>query len=214
MTDIALVDLGALGLPNSEEFALVSTAGGAYLPRLQLGGSTSDAVKQRKVQMGNHYLVENDTPTDLGSSVDVIVLGWMSKALDVSGAKPISNFDVHSEGFKKIQAKSAVKDSNCMYGPSYLVYIPSVGKFAEYFMSSKTARKESKNMQARLGMAATLSSELIETTEYSWFGPIIRPCSTPITPPSSADIVSANEKFQAQKQQVVETVAPASDRKR
>ncbi len=196
-------------IPNTNEsFELVSTAGGSWLPRLQLGGSSSKEVKARRVQMGNHFLVDGENVTDLGASLDIIVLNWMPKALEIKGDKITSNFDPKSAEFKRIQALSGVQNSGAMYGPTYLVYIPSIQKFAEYFMSSKTARKESPHVQDNIGKGVTLTSHLIEGTDYSWFGPLVAANSTPIQLPPNEDIVAANEKFNAQKKTVVETVAP------
>lgn len=205
----------AIQINSQDSYEIVSTATGSWHPRLQLGGSSSKEVKSRRVQMGNHFLVDGEVITDLGLSLDLAVLNWLPKALEIGKDNKItSNFDPKSAEFKRIMALSGIKDSGAMYGPAYLVYIPSIQKFAEYFMASKTARKSSKDMQAALGKNVTLTSLLIDNGQYSWFGPVITQTASPIQLPQNEDLLAANDKFLNQKKSIVEQVAEPAGRAR
>ena len=48
--------------------------------------------------------------------------------------------DHESDEFKRIAAKSLEKESHCMYGPSFLVFERSSGRFLEFFCGSKSTR--------------------------------------------------------------------------
>jgi hypothetical protein len=59
--------------------------------------------------------------------------------------------------------------------PLFLLWVPAAQTFATFFMSSKTARRESGAVSARLGKAATFSAKLIKTPRYTWHGPVCTP---------------------------------------
>lgn len=203
-------------IPQSDDNGVlaVATASG-FLPRLQLYGGNSDACKEGKIGIGRWGLVRGDSIEDLGPTVDVLVCAGRAKAVRIAGETIISSFDHQSEEFKAIQADSDVEDSGCMYGPEFLVYVPSAGVFATYFMQSKTARKEAKGVHALLRKAATLKAKLISTKKYKWHGPEVAPCSTPFQMPDLAILKSEIEKFQNQKASgPAETVEAADERAR
>lgn len=200
---------GALSTFSAEDMALVSTSGD-FLPRLQLYGGNSNAVKEGKIGVGCYGLVRGaDTIENLGTEVDIIVVDGKAKALRVGADKTIiTKFDPQDVEFKKIMAESNVKDSGCMYGPEFLIYVPSIEQFATFFMSSKTSRREAKNVYARMGKAGTLKANLIKTAKYMWHGPVCTPCSTPFDNlPSADEFGDAVTKFKAEKGSNVETVA-------
>lgn len=107
----------------------------------------------------------------------------------------ITCFDHTDQMFKDIMAESEKKDSGCMYGPEYLVWIPSMKVFALFFMGSKTGRREAPALRALLGKAATLRTKLIESKQFSWHGPVVSACSTPFDIPSQEEIAQEVEKF-------------------
>lgn len=199
---------GEIATMSPEDFALVSTAGD-FLPRLQLYGGNSTAAKEGKIGIGCYGIVRSkDVIEDLGKSVDVVIVDGRAKALRVEKDNSIiTKFDPNDVEFKKIMAESNVKDSGCMYGPEFLLYVPSAEAFVTFFMSSKTARRAAKNVYARMRKGATLSAELIKTAKYSWHGPVCNPSSAPFeNMPSADDFTEASNKFRAEKGSEVETV--------
>ena len=105
-----------------------------------------------------------------------------------------------------------------MYGPEYLVWIPSVKALATFFLSSPTARRESASIHARLRKAATLKAKLINGKKHKWHGPVITPCSTPFDLPDMTYLNEEIEKFSNPKASSViiegETEAGAEERVR
>lgn len=193
---------------DDKQLAAVS-ASGDFLPRLQLFGGNSDAVKKQQIPIAHYGLVRGkDTIEDLGAEVDVLVVCGRPKALRIADDGTIvTKFDPNDDQFKKIMEDSNIQDSGCMYGPEFMLYVPDAQSFATFFMSSKTARRVAAAVHQRVRKAATLKAELIETKKYSWHGPVCVPCSTPLTPPSAEDIQAAIKKFMAAKESSVE-VAP------
>ena len=58
----------------------------------------------------------------------------------------IVNYDPDSKEFKRIAATSLEKESHCMYGPSFLVFERSHGRFLEFFCGNKSSRSEAKKV--------------------------------------------------------------------
>jgi hypothetical protein len=168
-----------------------------YLQRFQLFGSRSDACAEGLIPMGHYGLVKDQVISDLGDEVDAVICAWRSKAIDNSGEQIIINYDVNSETYDRIAAKSTTRDSNCMYGKEFLLWIPDANLFATYHMNSKTARRESKKMAPLIGKAATFRVHLIDpkNSKWKWHGPVVTPCSTPLTVPSIDKLRIEIEKF-------------------
>ena len=202
---------GPLATPGSFDSMVT---GGDYLPRLQLFGSKSDACAEGKIGIGHYGLVKDETITDLGVEIDIAIISWRSKAVQIDGDNVVVDHkpEIDKDGnitnpvFNKIVQLSRVKNSGCMYGPEFLVWIPNARVFAIYHMNSKTARREAKNMEPLLGKAATLKCHLIDNGRYKWHGPIVIPCSAPIEMPSEDKIRSEWTKFQNPPENDIETV--------
>jgi hypothetical protein len=184
------------GVATQDDAAFEAAASSdAYLPRFQLMTSSSEKCKRGEFPINHYAIVEGQTFTDLDKEVDVLVLSWHPKALDMSGDAIVASYDTTSDLYKDIQTKSGVKDSKCMFGPEYLLYIPSVGKYATFFLGSKSARKEARSIQALLENAATIKSKLIEWKTYSWQAPVIIGCSTEFEIPPREDLVAKVKQF-------------------
>lgn len=139
-----------------------------YLQRLQLLTSQSTVVK-KDLSLANQYALLNSDGLDaIGTDIDIFIGPCRPKALDMSGETPVTSFDKDSEVFKDIQARSDEQDSGCMFGPEFLVWIPSQQKYATWFLATKSHRKLYKEVRALTGNAARLSSRLVETKDYSW----------------------------------------------
>jgi hypothetical protein len=189
--------------PKVDDAAFDAVAsGGKYLPRLQLFGSNSDAAKEGKIPNGTYGIVTGkDQLTPLGPEVNVLVISWRPKAIEI-GDEIIESYDHTSETFKSIVAKSETPDSGCMYGPEYLLWVPSEKKFVTFMMGSKSARREAPNLKAILESqkdgkipAATLKCTLIAGKKHKWHNPVITVCSTPFEMPTIDKLVEVANEF-------------------
>ena len=180
--------------PLSTDFSDI-VASGDYLGRLQLFGAKSNAVAQGDIPMGHYGLVKDDVITDLGDEIDIIIIGWRPKALDTSGDDLIIDHDAKSDIFAEIKERSGVKDSGCMYGPEFLIWLPEQSVFATFYMGNKTARREAKKVLPLVGKAVTLKCHLIETGKHKWHGPLAFPCSTPLVVPHEDKVRAEWAKF-------------------
>jgi len=184
---------------GDDAFGAVSSSG-KYLPRLQMFGGNSGQVKEGKIGMAHYGLVSGkDSLQDLGKEVDCLPIVWRPKAMDISGESIITVFDHTDAEFKRIQERSEIKDSGCMFGPEFLLWIPAVKKFATLYMANKTARREAPAIRDRLHperKPTTLAVQFIKTTKYSWHGIVCKPCSTPFDMPLDEAIDEEAERFQ------------------
>jgi len=178
-----------------EEFT-ATCAGSDYLPRFKLFGSKSDAVAEGKILPGHWGLDVDGEITDLGPEVELVIVTWRTTAIQTSPDFVICH-DSKSRVYDGIKAMSTVKDSGCMYDPEFLVWIPEVSTFATLHMNSKTARREAKKIGPLIGKAATFKCKLIDPpgSKYKWHGPVVIPCSSPLTVPDAAVVVGEAEKF-------------------
>lgn len=183
-----------------------------YFPRIKLCQGNAKEVLQGKVSKGGNYgLVKGkDDIEDLGNSIDVVICAGRPKAMR-TGEQIITIFEEDSDEFKKIMAESKTKDSGCFYGPEYLLYIPAAQTFATFFMNNPTMRREAGAIHSRLRNAATVSTHLIETESFSWFGPKCSDCSTPLDLPEMDVIKNTVEKFENEKSSQIQTVDETND---
>jgi len=215
-TDTDLINIPNGGTPavaDDEWDAMV--AGKGVFSRVQLMTNKSDLVTTGEFPM-NHFAlvgVGNSVEDDLGKTLEVIVCGLRAKAMRI-GDPMIIVFEVKHLEFAKIQAESTLQDSGCMFGPEFLVYIPSVEKFATLFFNSKSMRREAPNMRKRLGKGALLQSKLIETARFKWTTTIVKPCTAPLTPPDPEPLEEALETFNNPEPIVHEKAPETSGRER
>jgi hypothetical protein len=171
-------------------------------PRLQLY-TKGMAIKRRLVKSGHYGIPESaDEITDLGASIDVLVLARRPKAVDMSHWDAIiTSYDPDSPEFLRIAAKSLDKESNCMYGPSFLVIERNNWQRPlEFFCGTKSSRTEAKTIYPFLALTAedikrrglkgeeqhgplpmTLTTRLIEEGKWSWHVPVANKCTRPFT---------------------------------
>lgn len=169
---------------------------GQYLPRLQLCGASSNLCKEGKIPIARYAFVKSkDNFTDIGVAVNVRLYGLRVKAMKFMPDTILSYFDHTKEEFKAIQAVSLERDSGCLAGPEYLVWIPQYG-WCTLFLTSKSARNESPNIRPFLGKAATFTIHLAENKKKDkWH--VIRsgPCSVPIGEPDADEVQAMRHKF-------------------
>lgn len=178
-------------------------AGGGFLPRMQLFSTSSDVVKQGDFPM-NHYglVVSKEDIIDLGREVDVAFLGYRPRAIDASDKNNIrASSIIKGDLFKEIQVKQAtIKNSGCMWGPEFLLWIPSQEKFATILFGNPTARNEAPKAGALMNRPATFKSRLIDNGTNKWQAIVVIPCSTPFQVPLKEEINRVTEEFYAPKE--------------
>ncbi|MGA2069642.1 MAG: hypothetical protein ABSG86_32115 [Thermoguttaceae bacterium] len=212
----ALVPMNLDQLPTTQigtddQFTdLANSADG--IGRLQLF-TKGKAVNRKMVGPGNYGIPESDDEViDLGDHIDILPLARRPKAIDMTDAEAIIvNYDPDTAEFKRMAATSLEKESHCMYGPSFLVYEQSTGRFLEFFCGNKSSRSEAKNLYPYLPLSqadidakaakgedvsglvphgplpATLKSRLVEKGTYSWHVPVVVKCEEAFTPPPPMD---------------------------
>lgn len=183
----------------------------SFLPRLQLYASGSDACKEAKIGIGKYGIPRSkDSIEDMTNQVDVLPLVWRFKALRMPvGENPLAYYNPKSPGFKQVQVDAEVQGSRCQFGIEFLVWIPTKKEFATMFFGSKTARRQAPALKTLLQerRAATLKVELITNKEYKWHGPVVVPCSTPLTDyPEPDQLLIQAEKFANPKETEIEAV--------
>lgn len=207
-------NLPAVSMGSDDNFDDLSK-GADFLGRLQLF-SKGKSVNKGLIVPGHWGIqVSDEEVTCIGKSVDVIPFARRPKAIDLSDTDAIiANYDMESDQFKEIAQKSTKKDSNCMYGPSFLVFERSTGRFLEWFCGTKSTRPEAKKMYPFLEtteedinrrdlegqephgpLPFTMNIRLVEKT-YSWHVPVVVRCSTPFTSgPSRKEIIFEMQRF-------------------
>lgn len=211
IADGALISLeGMTGskYATDEIFNEISTSG-SYLPRLQLFGGNSDAVKEGKIPMAHYGLVRSkDQIEDLSGTCHILPICWRSKAMRLTEGNVVSVFNPQHSDFKQIMMDSEEKDSKCLFGPEYLVWLFKERTFATFLMGSKTARREARHLKPLLGRAATLKVKLVSNKNYKWHSPVITPCTSPFPQDSMPAIDKVREeadKFNNPEETVVES---------
>lgn len=211
----ALIPIEELAVQKYDDSMFDSISSSKYLPRVQLMTSGSAQCKSGAFPINHYALVDGKNYADLTQEVNCLVVAWRPKALR-TGDEIISCYDTSSPEFIKIQTDSEVKDSGCMFGPEFLLYIPSENKYATFFMGSKSSRNESPSLKALMGKAATLASQHIQTKKYDWYAPKIVACEVPFDVPPIEEIKEQVETFTNPPESEVETVdnAEANTRER
>lgn len=170
---------------------------GDWLPYVTLMGGNSLEVKRGEFPIGHFCLKKNKKMIDLGKEFIMYLLSWRPKAMTFE-PKVLSFFDVESDDFKAVVNRAdTVKNPGCGYGPEYLVWLPEVKELATYYLSSKTGRNESPNIQAVLKSTRLCKqkSHLIETEKYSWHGPQTLACDLEIPLPPIELVKEQLDKF-------------------
>ncbi len=196
MADKDLVTLPKGTVPDvqRDDVFKKTVTSGDYLPRLQLMTSNSEIVKDGKFPMNHYALVKDQNHVDLGKDVDILLVEWRPKAIEID-EQILAVYDPDDAEFQRIQTESLKKDTGCMYGPEFLVWVPKAEEFATFFMGSKSSRREAASVRALLKKAGTLKSKKITTSQYTWYSPVIEKCAGAFDIPKQEIVVEQWTKF-------------------
>lgn len=210
-----LIQFQGGGHEQHEANALSVMSASDFFPRLQLIQPASKAIGRKQVKSAGVYSLTKgkDEVEDLGDTVNIVVCAVRAKALRTKGML-MSIFDPKDDEFAKIKNESRVKNSGCMWGPEFLLYLPDYdggeGLFATFFMSSPTQRRSSKSVNARIRNKATLTSKFIEDEEHGWYATECNDCVEAFANmPSAEDFAEQIKKFNDEQPTKAKTVADA-----
>lgn len=181
-----LVPANIIGDSNLDVFKDVSTSS-AFIPYIQLMGTSSELVKEGKFPIGHFDLVQDKQHNDLSDNFIALIVAWRPKAMSWTGEDVVSVFDPKDPMFQEI--KALADTPNVMgygYGPEYLFWLPEQKKFATYFLANPTGRREATNFHVLLGAVARVKSRLIKGKKYTWHGPQVAAYSGDIELPDFA----------------------------
>ena len=231
MVPVNLEQLPSTQIGTDDQFAELAK-GGDYIGRMQLF-TKSKANMKGLIPSGHYGIPESDEEIiDLGPTVDLLPLARRPKAIDMTDMEALTiSYDMESEEFKRIAAKSAESDSHCQYGPSFLVFERSTKRFLEFFCGNKSSRIEAKKLfpflplsqadidaKAENGNAVgdlkphgpipvTLKTKVAENRKGTWHVPVVVMCASPFTTLPADDIIRREiTKFLTVKDNGVEKV--------
>jgi hypothetical protein len=202
----------ALQIGNDSDYD--NAASTKYLQSLRFFSKGDDTVGP------GHYGVKSGTTTDdLGDKIDVMVFARKMKAIDFSTANVIEVNDTKTDTYQDVKQRAQTYGSNCMEGPSYLLYERRTGQFYELFCCSadlkrlsaelatymrvteddvarwEAAGKDVTDIEPHDFLPATLTKRK-QGGKYSRQVPISTECSLPFTNlPVAETIVSEIGKF-------------------
>jgi len=214
------VSLPVASNEESEALSDVSTSS-EFLGRLQLYAK-GKAIDKGLISPGHWGLpISDDDVTDLGEEIVVLPLVAKPKALDFGDRQAIiTRFDIHDPEFQRIRDASATKNSDCMFGPTFLVIEMSTNTLYELFCGNKTLRHAAKEMQAFLPSKSNPEPQPMRLgSMYKEFRGGAFSCHVPVVKPYSGDfkttldpekITEEVEKFRNQKGSDFEVV-PAEE---
>jgi hypothetical protein len=186
-----------------------------FIPRIQLYGSNSNAVKNELINQGRYgYPKSSEEIIDLGKEVDCIPLNWHFKAMQFNGDEPpLVTYDPKSNLFGQVKG---IADggglTGSVYGIEFLLYLPveegEISNFVTLFLNNKSQRREAGNFRALIGKAATLKVKLAKNAKGAWHVPFITKCSTPFDKiPTDEEMFEKIELFNKEPHQNVDVAS-------
>lgn len=209
------VDVGNNELVGQTDPNVLATVmkSGDWLNRIQLMSSKSGLVESGDFPVNHYAMVVGKKHVDIGEQVDVLVVAERPMAMDTSGDSIIVSYHMKLDEdnqptgeFLRIMEQAGVKDSGCMYGIEYLLWLPVQKHFVTFFMGTKSARREAPNLSARMHKAATLDSTTVKNKKWVWRAPQIIPCTAAFDLPEAKDIQLQAKKFLDPKVEEIERV--------
>ena len=179
---------------DDDEFANMSA--GSLLPRLELLTANSEDVKSGEATANTYRLVAGESLTSLGKEVEVIPVAMRFTAIHNSDDGLVA---VHThtpskdEIFQSIMNTSDTQGfgSGAMYGPEFLLWLPSQSKFVSFFCNNKTARRAAGGLKDLIGQPATMGNKKFENKKFTWFGFKVTASNVPVTNVPEADEMQA-----------------------
>lgn len=178
----------------------VATKG--FLPRVQLYGGSSSAVKEEKIPMGHWGVVRGQDIDGLGKSFNCLIMAVRPFAMNYRDETPVVSYDPKSEIFKDIAAKASEgMGSKCMAGPQFLLWISDIQEYVTLFCNNATFQREAPVMEKLLRKRAKFTATLIKGAKHTWHGPKVTPCEEEFDIPPQEEL----------RQRVIDFMNPKED---
>ena len=188
------------------------TSSADYFSRLQLMTSNSNISQEQNIPAGNYVVIKTKQAVkDIGKEIDVLVCGIRFKAMRINGDNIISIYNPSNPEFNKIKEESTIKDSGCLCGPEFLVWIPDTKEFATLFCANRSHKSVAPNIRAAMTDGSpgpvTLKSNFVKKQQYRWFAPVVTGCATPFEMPTSEALIENIDKFNHPKDSEIEAAS-------
>lgn len=181
----------------------------SYASRLQLFSFNSGPVQNNKIEHGHFGIVNGQEVKDLGQEVTVVPCGIRCKAMDLSGDRPVIAYEQTGDLFNMIRAKSKEKDSDCMCGVEFLVYLPDQETFTTFYLANATLLREAQGIKDSMGHTLRFKSKVITKDKLRWHGIIVAPFPADIAVPLKEVFERELTIFLNAKDSTVESSEPA-----
>lgn len=190
----ALASTGVASRYQEDVFNDLTIQGG-FLPRLNLYTGRSKIV-QKELFKANHYgvVVGKDKLNDLGENVVCVPLAYRPMALDLREKKAVAYFDPSAAKFEEVKKDSAVKDSKCMCGIQFLLYVKDFG-LATYYCASKSAKMLAPQIRKLMNTFVSLGSHTVEAGEWVYRAPTISISNVHFELPKLEEITAKKAEF-------------------
>ena len=161
---------------------------------LRLMGSKSNEVETGLVKPGVWAVIGSDEPQVLASSIVALVVHMRYRALDYSSKPVRCTTDLKDPMYAEIEANSSVKDSDCMAGPEYLLYLPETDSFEPYWLANKSSKFIHKKLLNAMRKAVTLKT-VFKQLKFNFWAPEVYSCDEVFEIPSDDRILAAVTAF-------------------
>lgn len=237
LTTVNLNQLPTVGMSVTSDLFQAIAKNGSFLDRLQLY-TKGRAIDSGMIAPGRYGVPRGDDAIqDLGNEIDILPLCMRMKALDMRDRDAIvTNYDPTSDAFKAIKELGDKPNSNCMYGPTFLIFERGSGQFYEFFCGTSSTRMEAPKIGTFLPKSkadaealtlkhnrpvstspevCTLKVKYIQKPTYGWHVPVCVACSNPLTNlPPMETIVEEINRFMALKNTEIEKAEDVAPTKR
>lgn len=144
----------------------------------QAAVNNKQVVKGIKASGHFYHCIRKDEQIDLGKEFDALVCGSRPKAIDFRNMEKIlSYYNVKDEGFQKVKDLSGTKDSGCMFGPAFLLWIPKANVFSEYLYANISAKNQAGITQDLMDKWVTYKHKAADNAKGAWNTFTVTPCS-------------------------------------
>lgn len=186
-----------------------------WLPRLQLNSSSSGIGKAHPELIGSYAIVRSDVDyTVVGKNPTVLPLAFRPLALDMRDSPPKSYHDVNSQSFQTIKnIADTVKDSNCVWGAQFLLWMPNEQQFVTFGFLSWSARPVAQTMRQFINKSAKMGYVMSKPNakKQIWQIPTVEAGPPFTNMPTLEELTEQVERFNNPATEVVEVATAAAD---
>lgn len=167
-------------------------SGKEWLGRIQQNASNNpDVMQGKKVGGAFNHITSKEEELDLGDEFDCMIVGERAHALSWASEPPVSYYDPKSPEFLELKRKADISsnENKCVYGPSFLLWIPKIQKFSTILLGSFTAKKQARTMYGFLNakQPVTFKKAFNKNDKGAWWSFTVVSCSLDLPQPKEED---------------------------